>query len=264
MKALLQLLLPRTERMSGLGKEMRSGCEEARTALQLLGALRASALPECDRSRLGPQSGKLTSAASGRLGDQCADRQRLALVQEPQGPLAKPTDPAVQSGVMRMLWAQPVDSLSQRDAGKLSVTVARTAGLDHSPCIMLEGRNLYRKYTPASPANPAATQRYRRRAMLHALARGPARTAICPAGSVDQPTDDFAARAKILRANVLTLDGHVEKGIICNGNGDGYNTFRFSRRCGCSCARTSLLTTNRKPYDPTPINANTVRADGEL
>ena len=243
---------------------MCSGFEKARTAFQLLGAPLASVLLWRYRAGLGPESGKLTVVVCARLGDQGADRERLALVQQTQSPFAKPTYPTVQSRVMRMPRTQPADTPAQRDVRKLGIAISRTGGLYDFPRKVLERRDLYRQYTRASPTDLAATQRYRRRTVLHAPAHRPAGTAIYPAGSVEQSTDDFAARTKKLRADVLTLDGHVEKGIISNGNGDWYSAFRFSRRCGCCRARTSLLTTNRKPYDPTPINANTVRADGEL
>ena len=69
-------------------------------------------LRDIGKDFLGPQSGKLTVVVFGRLGDQCADRERLALVQEPQSPFAKPTDPSVQGGVMRMPRPQPSDSFA--------------------------------------------------------------------------------------------------------------------------------------------------------
>jgi len=252
MKAILQILLPRAERMGRLRKQMRGGGEKAGAALQLLGAFLASALPERDRARLGPQSVKLAVVVCGRLGDQGADREDLGLVQEPQGPFAQPTDPAMQGGVMRMPSAQPRHGSAQRNAGKLSVAVRRATSLDHSPCVVLEGRDLYRKYTQPALAGAATAQRNRRRTMLHASVRGPSGTAIYQDRGVDQPTDGLADRANIRRTNVFALDGHAAKRIIRHGNGDGDNSFRLSRRCGCLCTRTSLSTIKPKTLRCTP------------
>ena len=195
MEMFLQPVLPFTERMHGLGEDMSRRRENPRAACQLLGALLASVLPRGYRTGLGPQFGKFTVMMSGRLGDQCADRERRTLVQQPQGPFTKPSAPAVQRGVMRMPRSQPRHGPAQRDAGKLSVAISRTGSLYDFARVVLERRDLCRQYSPASPANLAATQRHRRRTMLHALVRRPAGTALYPTGGVQQPADGFAARA---------------------------------------------------------------------
>ena len=264
MEMFLQPVLPFTERMRGLGEAMSRRRENLRAACQLLGALLASVFPLGYKTGLGPQFGQFTVVVSGCLGDQCADRKRRALVQQPQGPFTKPSAPTVQRGVMRMPRSQPRHGPAQRDAGKLSVAISRTGSLYDFARVVLERRDLCRQYSPASPANLAATQRHRRRTMFHALVHRPAGAAIHPTGGVNQSTDDFAGRAENLLANVFAFDGHVAKGIIGNGNGDGDNTFRLSRRCGCYTTRTSLSTTHPKPYDLPPINANTLPTDGEL
>ncbi len=162
MKVLLELFLPRIERMRGFREQIRGGCEKAGTTLQLFGALRASALPQRYQAGLAPESGKLTVVVCGRLGDYCADRECLALVQEPKDPVTQPSDPAVQRGIVRMPRPQPVDSPAQRDAGKLSIAVACTARLDHFAREVLEWRDFYRQYSPAPMADLATTPRHRR------------------------------------------------------------------------------------------------------
>lgn len=192
--------------MGGLGEDMRSACEKACAALQLLGALLAPVLLWRYRAGLGPESGKLTVVLCARLGDQGAHRERLALVQEPQSPFAKPTYPTVQRGVMRMPRAQPANTPAQRDARKLGVAISRTRGLYDFPREVLERRDLYRKNAITPMTDRTAAQRDRRRTMLYASACGPTRTTFHPTGCVNQPTDDFAARAENLGTNIFALD----------------------------------------------------------
>jgi hypothetical protein len=206
-KTRLQLLFPLEERISGLGEQMRGGCEHPRTALQLFSAHLAAVLALGYRVRTVPQLRKLTAAVSCRLGKQGANRQPpLWPIQPSLRTFAQGTQPSMQRCVIWMSRPHPPHRSPQRDVWKLRVTVHRTACLNDLARIVLERGDLYRKHAHTAPTYRTAAQRNRCRPILHASGPRPVRPPLHPDGRVDQLPNGPALRADSFPANAFALD----------------------------------------------------------
>jgi hypothetical protein len=124
--------------------------------------------------------------------------------------------------------------------------------LEHRPLTARRASGSCTSARPRGHALPTAQEVYRRGVVRSR------RTALHPTGGVGQPSDRPALWAGNLRADVFAFHGHAAKGIILNGNGDGYCAFRFSQRCGCCFTRTSLF------LNPETLRAEPLQANGML